>query len=79
MLSKLASGAVQIVEFHMADLMRQITVQRGLDPRDCTVYAYGGGGPGKRGFVLARLGCRAVRRSARVCRFYMVSVGSAVC
>ncbi len=40
-----ASGAAQIVEFHMADLMRQMTVQRGLDPRDFVVYAYGGGGP----------------------------------
>jgi len=55
-----ASGAVQIVEFHMADLMRQMTVQRGLDPRDFVVYAYGGGGPTHAVAYARELGCRTV-------------------
>jgi N-methylhydantoinase A len=55
-----ASGAVQIVEFHMADLMRQMTVQRGLDPRDFVVYAYGGGGPTHAVSYTRELGCRTV-------------------
>jgi N-methylhydantoinase A len=55
-----ASGAVQIVEFHMADLMRQMTVQRGLDPRDFVVYAYGGGGPTHAVSYSRELGCRTV-------------------
>ncbi|MCS6927505.1 MAG: hydantoinase/oxoprolinase family protein, partial [Candidatus Binatia bacterium] len=55
-----ASGAVQIVEFHMADLMRQMTVQRGLDPRDFVVYAYGGGGPLHAVSYARELGCRTV-------------------
>ncbi|MCL6650143.1 MAG: hypothetical protein K6U89_17670, partial [Chloroflexi bacterium] len=55
-----ASGAVQIVEFHMADLMRQMTVQRGLDPRDFIVYAYGGGGPLHVVSYARELGCRTV-------------------
>lgn len=55
-----ASGAVQIVEFHMADLMRQMTVQRGLDPRDFIVYAYGGGGPTHAVSYSRELGCRTV-------------------
>ncbi len=55
-----ASGAVQIVEFHMADLMRQMTVQRGLDPRDFIVYAYGGGGPLHAVSYARELGCRTV-------------------
>lgn len=55
-----ASGAVQIVEFHMADLMRQMTVQRGLDPRDFVVYAYGGGGPVHAVSYARELGCRTV-------------------
>jgi N-methylhydantoinase A len=55
-----ASGAVQIVEFHMADLMRQMTVQRGLDPRDFVVYAYGGGGPAHAVSYARELGCRTV-------------------
>ena len=37
-----AAGAVQIVEFQMAELMRQMTVERGFDPRDFVVYGYGG-------------------------------------
>lgn len=52
-----ASGAGQIVEFHMADLMRQMTVQRGLDPRDFVVYAYGGGGPTHAVAYARELGC----------------------
>jgi N-methylhydantoinase A len=55
-----ASGAVQIVEFHMADLMRQMTVQRGLDPRDFMVYAYGGGGPVHAVSYSRELGCKTI-------------------
>lgn len=55
-----ASGAVQIVEFHMADLMRQMTVQRGLDPRDFVVYAYGGGGPVHAASYSRELGCKTI-------------------
>jgi N-methylhydantoinase A len=57
---EVASGAVQIVEFHMADLMRQMTVQRGLDPRDFVVYAYGGGGPVHAVSYARELGCQTV-------------------
>jgi N-methylhydantoinase A len=39
-----ADGALRIVESHMADLMRQMTVERGRDPRDFVVYAFGGAG-----------------------------------
>lgn len=37
-----AAGARRIVDSHMAGLMRQLTVERGLDPRDFLIYAYGG-------------------------------------
>lgn len=37
-----AAGAKRIVEHHMAGLIRQLSVERGLDPRDFVVYAYGG-------------------------------------
>lgn len=40
-----AAGAVRIVNHHMGELMRQMTVEQGLDPRDFVVYAYGGAGP----------------------------------
>jgi len=39
-----ADGALRIVEASMADLMRQMTVERGRDPRDFVVYAFGGAG-----------------------------------
>jgi N-methylhydantoinase A len=55
-----ASGAVQIVEFQMAELMRQMTVQRGLDPRDFVVYAYGGAAGAHAGTYARELGCRTV-------------------
>jgi N-methylhydantoinase A len=29
----------------MADLIRQMTIQKGYDPRDFTIFAYGGAGP----------------------------------
>lgn len=55
-----ASGAVQIVEFHMADLMRQMSVERGFDPRDFVVYAYGGGGPIHAVAYARELGCKTI-------------------
>ena len=55
-----ADGALRIVETQMADLMRQMTVERGHDPRDFVVYAFGGGG-GARAVEFAReLGCSQV-------------------
>lgn len=40
-----AAGVVQIVDFQMADQIRKVTIERGYDPRDLTVFAYGGAGP----------------------------------
>lgn len=40
-----AAGIVTIAEFHMADLIRRMTVQRGFDPREFVLLAYGGAGP----------------------------------
>jgi N-methylhydantoinase A len=48
-----AAGVVKIVDFHMADLIRKMTVEKGHDPRNFTVFAYGGGGP-LHGAVYAR-------------------------
>jgi N-methylhydantoinase A len=39
-----AAAARRIVDAQMAELIRVMTVQRGMDPRDFAVYAYGGGG-----------------------------------
>ena len=40
-----AAGIYEIVNGHMADLIRRMTVERGYDPRDFTLFAFGGAGP----------------------------------
>ena len=40
-----AWGAYEIVNAHMADLIRQVSVERGHDPRDFVLVAFGGCGP----------------------------------
>ncbi len=40
-----AAGIVTLIESAMAKVLRIVTVERGLDPRDFTLVAYGGGGP----------------------------------
>ena len=37
-----ASGAFRIVNAHMADLMRRCSIDRGRDPREFVLFAYGG-------------------------------------
>ncbi len=40
-----ASGVRQVVDSHMGDLIRKATLERGFDPREFSVIAYGGAGP----------------------------------
>jgi N-methylhydantoinase A len=40
-----AEAIVKIVDSRMADLIRNLTIERGHDPRSFTLVAYGGGGP----------------------------------
>jgi N-methylhydantoinase A len=40
-----AHGIFAIANAHMSDLMRRATVERGYDPRDFVLFAYGGAGP----------------------------------
>jgi len=40
-----ASGIVAIVDAQMAKALRIVTLERGLDPREFTLAAFGGGGP----------------------------------
>lgn len=50
---EVASGIVQIVNAQMADLIRKSTVERGFDPRDFVLFAYGGAGPTHAAFYAA--------------------------
>jgi N-methylhydantoinase A len=58
--SAAAAAAIHIVESHMADLMRQMTVERGLDPRDFVVYSFGGAGGAHAAALTRQLGAREV-------------------
>ena len=40
-----AAGIRRVVDAHMADTLREVTVGRGYDPREFVLFAYGGAGP----------------------------------
>ena len=59
-LYELAAGIATIAEFQMADLIRKMTVQKGLDPREFTIFAFGGAGPVHMGVTARELGVKEV-------------------
>jgi N-methylhydantoinase A len=44
-LAEAAAGVLRIADATMALAVRAVTVERGIDPRDCALVAYGGAGP----------------------------------
>jgi N-methylhydantoinase A len=44
-LEETALGIVKVANATMARALRRVTVERGIDGRDCTLLAFGGGGP----------------------------------
>jgi N-methylhydantoinase A len=42
---EVARGVVRVACAHMADAIRSITIERGRDPRDAAIVAFGGAGP----------------------------------
>src|SRR5262245_53150218 len=59
-LTEAASGIAKIAEFKMADIIRRMTVQKGHDPRDFVLFAFGGAGPVHAGVFGAELGVQKV-------------------
>ncbi len=55
-----AAGIFRIINAHMSDLIRRATVERGHDPRDFTLFAFGGAGPVHAARYAADLGIRQV-------------------
>jgi N-methylhydantoinase A len=51
-----ALGIVEVANSQMADLMRKLTVERGYDPREFTLVAFGGAGPVHIGAFGPRMG-----------------------
>jgi N-methylhydantoinase A len=40
-----ARGILEIVDSRMGDLIRKLTIERGVDPREFALFSYGGAGP----------------------------------
>ncbi len=59
-LEEASSGIADIASAHMADLVRKTTIERGYDPRDFFVYAYGGAGPTHATSYGRDLGCQGI-------------------
>ncbi|QQA43574.1 hydantoinase/oxoprolinase family protein [Pelagovum pacificum] len=55
-----AQGIIDIINAKMADAIRTITVQRGIDPRDFALLAYGGAGPSQAAALAEQLDIREV-------------------
>ena len=53
-----AGAVVAICNAQMADLVRKVTIERGLDPRHFALFAYGGAGPMFAAFVAREIGSR---------------------
>jgi N-methylhydantoinase A len=56
---QLAEGIVEIANWNQANAIRQMTVQRGIDPRDFALLAFGGAGPAQSPAVMALLDMQA--------------------
>lgn len=57
---RLAEGVLDVINARMAGLIRQITVGRGLDPRQFSLVAFGGAGPMHAVFLAEELGIETV-------------------
>jgi N-methylhydantoinase A len=55
-----SAGIYRITNAHMADLVRRATIERGHDPRQFVLYAYGGAGPVHAARYAAELGMREI-------------------
>ena len=57
---RLSEGILEVINARMAGLIRQITVGRGLDPRQFSMVAFGGAGPMHAVFLAEELGIETV-------------------
>jgi N-methylhydantoinase A len=59
-LERAASGMLEVAVAAMANTVRHVTLERGMDPRDFTLVAYGGAGPLHAAAVAKELAIRTV-------------------
>jgi len=55
-----AEQALQVAHFKMAQAIRELTVERGLDPREFTICAFGGAGPLHAAFIAEELDIKKI-------------------
>jgi len=55
-----SAAVVDIMNSHMSDLLRKLTVKRGYDPRNFDMFAYGGAGPMFSSFYGQKIGVDSV-------------------
>jgi N-methylhydantoinase A len=56
---RLAEGIIEIANWNQANAIRQITVQRGIDPREFALLSFGGSGPAQSSAVMELIGMKA--------------------
>ena len=56
---QLAHGIIEIANWNQANAIRQMTIQRGIDPRSFALLAFGGAGPAQSPAVMDLLGMKA--------------------
>ncbi len=57
--SSLAEGIIEIANWNQANCIRQMTIQRGIDPRGLALLSFGGSGPAQSPAVMELLGMKA--------------------
>jgi N-methylhydantoinase A len=56
---QLAEGIIEIANWNQANAIRQMTIQRGIDPRDFALLSFGGSGPAQSPAVMDLIGMKA--------------------
>jgi N-methylhydantoinase A len=56
---QLASGIIEIANWSQANAIRQMTIQRGIDPREFALLSFGGAGPAQSADVMDLLAMKA--------------------
>jgi N-methylhydantoinase A len=56
---QLAEGIIEIANWNQANAIRQMTIQRGIDPRQFALLAFGGSGPAQSPAVMQLIGMKA--------------------
>jgi N-methylhydantoinase A len=56
---QLASGIIEIANWNQANAIRQMTIQRGIDPRTFALLSFGGAGPAQSAAVMDLLAMKA--------------------